>query len=302
MGYTRVLITGAGGMLGEAVYQTTSSLYKEVYASDIDLNEPWLHYLDVRDIRAVMTVCEEYKPDLIIHLAALTDLEYCEVNAEEAWKTNALGAENVALAAKKLGATMVHVSTAGVFGGEKEFFHDFDIPNPLSIYGKSKYHAELFVQQQVPNHYVFRAGWMMGGGIKKDKKFVNKVYQQLARGAKELFVVDDKLGTPTYTHDFSKNMSRVIDTGFYGLYNQVCGGSCSRYDVALELVRLWGVQDSVTVTKVSSDHFKQEYFAPRPESEKLVNLKLSKRDLNFMRDWKECLTEYAVQFPPLARP
>jgi dTDP-4-dehydrorhamnose reductase len=229
----------------------------------------------------------------VLHLAAHTDLEYCEENEEDSWLTNALGTENVGMLAEKHGCTMIYISTAGIYGGEQEYFTDFDQPNPLSHYAKGKYYGELYVLNRVSKSYVFRPGWMMGGGPDKDKKFVNKIYQQIISCKKELFVVDDKLGTPTYTYDFARSISKVIETGFYGLYNQVCGGSCSRYDVAVEFVKLLGIENEVKVTKVDSDYFKDAYFAPRPYSEKLVNLKLDARGINHMRDWKICLEEYA---------
>lgn len=291
-----VLITGCGGMLGAAVYKACKRRFEHVLATDIDLNEPWLEPLDVRDIAQCQRVFEQFRPTLVLHLAALTDLEYCERNAEHAWLTNALGAENVAMLARRADATLVYISTAGIFGGEQEEFNDFDRPNPLSIYAKSKYHGEQFVERHVPKHFIFRAGWMMGGGLKKDKKFINKIYKQLKAGQKELFVVDDKLGTPTYTEDFAESILRVVESGYYGLYNQVCGGSCSRLEVAREFLQLLGLTEQVRLTQVTSDYFKHEYFAQRPYSEKLVNLKLNARGINFMRDWKVCLAEYSQTF------
>ncbi len=288
-----VLITGCGGMLGSAVYKTFSREYKNIVATDIDLNESWLEYLDVRDIDMCAKFFKKVKPAIVIHLAALTDLEYCELHPEEAWKTNALGTENIALLAKKYDATMIYIGTAGIFGGEKEEYTDYDTPNPLSYYAKAKYFGECFVQQYLTDYYIFRAGWMMGGGLTKDKKFIKKIYDQIKSGKKELFVVDDKLGTPTYTVDFAESIFKVIQTEYYGLYNQVCGGNCSRLDVANEFVKLLGLSKKIKVTKVSSDHFKKEYFAPRPYSEKLVNLKLTNRKINYMRDWKICLADYS---------
>ena len=294
----RLLITGCGGMLGSSVYARSVEEYGKdnVLATDIDLNENWLSELDVRDIFAAEKIFESFKPTLVFHLAALTDLEYCEHNQDDAWATNALGAENIALLAREHGIPMVYISTAGIFGGEKEFYTDFDTPNPLSYYAKSKYHGEQFVERFVPEHFIFRAGWMMGGGIKKDKKFINKLYKQIKGGAKELFVVDDKLGTPTYTVDFANGIINVVKSKRYGLYNQVCGGSGSRHDVASAFVDHLDLADKIKVSKVSSDHFKTEYFAPRPASEKLVNFKLDKRKINFMRDWEECLKDYSKEF------
>jgi len=284
----KALITGCGGMLGEAAYQILSTQY-DVTATDIDCNESWLGYLDVRKLEDFEKYFSSTQYDIIFHLAALTDLEYCEQNPTNSWLTNALGAENAALISNKYNAELVYISTAGIFDTpEQEFFNDFDQPNPQSIYAKSKYHGEKIVQTLNPNHYIFRAGWMMGG--KKDKKFVSKILKQINEGCTELNVVDDKLGTPTYTYDFINNMLKVINQKYYGLYNQVCKGDCSRYDVAIEIVNLLNL--NIPVNKVNSLFFKNEYFAPRPLSEKLINLKLNSRNLNNMRDWKTCLQEH----------
>ena len=136
---------------------------------------------------------------------------------------------------------------------------------------------------------MFRAGWMMGGGD-KDKKFVKKILNQINNGVTELNVVGDKLGTPTYTYDFINNMLGVIERKYYGLYNQVCGGDCSRYDVACEIVKILDIK--IPINLVDSKFFEEEYYAPRPYSEKLINFKLEARGLNNMRHWKDCLAEY----------
>ncbi|MGR3294295.1 MAG: SDR family oxidoreductase [Candidatus Scalindua sp.] len=287
----KILITGCGGMLGKAVYEQFTS-YCQVLATDIDLNEPWLEYGDVIDFQKISKKAFKFEPDLIINLAALTDLEYCEKNPEITWKTNALGAENMALISKRLDATHIYISTAGIFDGQKEYYNDFDQPNPMSVYAKSKYYGELIIEKMLDNYFIFRAGWMMGGGYKKDKKFINKIFKQILDGKKELFIVEDKLGTPTYTVNFAESMFEIVQTELYGLYNMVCGGSCSRYDVAVEFIRLLGLENEISIEIVDSDYFKDEYFAPRPHSEKLLNLKLSSRGINFMKNWKECLKDY----------
>jgi dTDP-4-dehydrorhamnose reductase len=105
-------------------------------------------------------------------------------------------------------------------------------------------------------------------------------------------VVDDKLGTPTYTNDFARNMEAMLRTQFYGLYNQVCGGETGRLEVASELVRLLGLEDKIRVEPVHSDFFAKDYFAPRPPCERLVNYKLDLRGMNLMRDWRVSLQEY----------
>jgi dTDP-4-dehydrorhamnose reductase len=292
----KVLITGCGGMLGEAFYKAASQEYSHVLATDIDLNEPWLSYLDVRDNTAVEKTFRKFKPDIVFHLAALTDLEYCERHPKAAWTTNTLGTINVANAAENNSVLMIYISTAGIFDGKKLLYTDNDSPNPISQYGKSKYFGEIYVQNSLSKYFVFRAGWMMGGGPKKDKKFINKIYKQIKNGANKLFVVGDKLGTPTYTVDFSNAILKVIKTKHYGVYNQVCGGATDRYAVACEFVKLLGLSRKVQVKKTSSDRFKKDYFAPRPCSERLINSKLNKLGINYMRHWKDALKEYSTEF------
>ena len=293
---SKVYIAGCGGMLGDAVYTNLVATGATVMASDINLTEPWLVYADVRDFQTMQKAIVDFKPHLLINLAALTDLEYCELNADDAWLTNALGAENLGLIANQLDIPYVYISTAGVFGGEKDCYNDFDTPNPLAIYAKSKYYGERYVCTNVPKHFVLRAGWMMGGGPAKDKKFINKLFKQIQAGAKSLNVVDDKLGTPTYTIDFANGMVKIIESELYGLYNQVCTGTSSRYEVAVEFIRLLELESTIKINIVGSDFFAKDYFAPRPASEQLVNLKLNQRGLNTMRDWKICLAEYANSF------
>ena len=136
---------------------------------------------------------------------------------------------------------------------------------------------------------------MMGGGPRKDKKFVDKIIRQITDGKNDLCIVNDKLGSPTYTHDFARNVKLLIEKGKTGLYNMVCHGATSRLDVAHELVKLLGLNRNIKISEVSSDHFKKLYFAPRPESERLVNKRLSEEGLDIMKDWRISLKEYLIK-------
>ena len=283
-------------MLGDAMYARLEAAGATIKATDINCIESWLKYGDVRDFVAIRKSIVDFVPDLIINLAALTDLEFCEKEQENSWLTNGLGAENLGLVANELDVPYVYISTAGIFGGERDVYNDFHAPNPLSVYAQSKFYGEQYVRNSVKKHYVLRAGWMMGGGPGKDKKFINKIYKQICAGSTELFVVDDKLGTPTYTVDFANGLCGVVQSDQYGLYNQVCHGAASRFLVAQKFVELMDLSDNVKVTVVPSDYFREQYFAPRPASEKLVNLKLNQRGLNLMRDWHVCLEEYVKVF------
>ena len=292
----KVLITGCGGMLGYSLLPIIKENFNDLLATDIKPNKGNLEKLDVRDVDECEKVIASFAPDIVIHLAALTDLEYCEKNPKDAYLTNSTGTKNMAILTEDIGSAFVYISTAGIFDGNKEFYDDFDKPNPINVYGSSKYQGELFVQRIVSNYFIFRAGWMMGSGPKKDKKFINKIYKQIKKGQSEIFVVDDKIGSPTYTVDFSKSMVRVINSGHFGLYNQVCEGSCTRFDVADAFIGFLELQDQIKVKKVKSNYFKKEYFAPRPESENLINLKLSNLKMNTMRNWIDCLKEYSEIF------
>ena len=288
---TKILMTGCGGMLGDAFY----NLYKDkfnVQATDIDLNEEWLDFLDVRDFKQYQEVVNEFNPEIILHLAALTDLEYCEKNISHTYLTNTISVENAVTLAKQVGATLVYISTAGIFDGQQEFYDDWSQPHPINVYGRSKYMGEIYVEKNMDKYFVFRAGWMMGAGPKKDKKFIQKIMQQIKDGKKQLCVVDDKLGTPTYTYDFAKNVISMLKTNFYGVYNLVCEQDCSRFDVAEEILKIFDLKQKIKVNKVKSDYFEDEYFAPRPASEKLVCSKLRLRQNYLMREWKVSLKEY----------
>ena len=135
----------------------------------------------------------------------------------------------------------------------------------------------------------------MGGGLKKDKKFVNKIINKINDGNKEIFVVNDKLGTPAYTYDFAKNVKLLLNKELWGLYNLVCQGNTNRFEVAKELLNVLNLTNEIKITEVKSNFYSKEYFAPRPPSENLINLKLNLRLLNIMRDWKICLREYLTK-------
>lgn len=287
----RIYIAGAGGMLGEAFFVCFGEDFV-VECSDIDVNEDWLSYLDFRDPVAYRSAVDAFRPDYLFHLGAYTDLEYCERHVGATYATNTLAVENACHIANALDIPLLYISTAGIFDGEKGIYDDWDAPNPLGHYARSKFAGELFVKENVRRHLVCRAGWMMGGGPRKDKKFVQIIMKQLKAGATELHVVDDKLGTPTYTHDFAKNVKALLASEHWGVYNMVCGGETGRLEVAREIVRHLGLEDKVTITPVSSDYFREQYFAQRPASERLVNAKLELRNLNLMRDWRVALGEY----------
>lgn len=286
----KIYIAGCGGMLGEAFYRKFDDL--ELRCTDIDLNVDWLSYLDFRDLDAYRRDVRDFKPDALFHLGAHTGLEFCELNVADAYATNAMAVENAVYIANELDIPLLYISTAGIFDGTKDVYDDWDVPNPLGHYARSKYAGERYVVEHARRYLICRAGWMMGGGPAKDKKFVQKIMAQLKAGTTELNVVNDKLGTPTYTHDFAANVRALFDQEYWGLYNMVCEGLTSRLDVAHEILRLTGLTEQVRINAVDSTFFAKEYFAARPDSERLINRKLQLRKLNVMRDWQIGLAEY----------
>ena len=293
--FMKIYIIGAGGMLGHQVYQHFTSKGHIVKATDIITNETWIEYQDIREYTSLFFEVRNFGPDIIINLAALTDLEYCETHQIDSINTNALGSARCATLASDIDATYVYISTAGIFDGGKDIYDDWDLPNPMGWYAKSKYWGELFATS-TPKHIVLRCGWQMGG-CEHDKKFVAKIMKQLKEGATELNVVDDKLGSPTYTVDFTNQIDIMINNQAYGIWNATCQGNASRHDIAVELINILNLQDKVKINKVPSIFWQKEYFAPRPASEKLLSKKLIDAGLYVMRPWQECLKEYVSNNP-----
>jgi dTDP-4-dehydrorhamnose reductase len=285
---SRIFVTGAAGAVGSYV--------PEVFADDelvlTDLVGGDYDPLDVCEGQEVRAAVREAKPDVILHLAAATDVDRCEQDPNLAYRTNALGTENVALACREAGATLVYVSTAGVFPGDKpEPYTEFDEPDPANVYGRSKLAGERFVTSQLTNYYIVRAGWMIGGAH-LDHKFVGKLTELIRSGRERLQAVDDKIGTPTFARDLLGGVQRLLAAGHVGLYHLTNDGFASRYEIALELRRILDRPDLV-VEPVSSAYFPLP--APRARSEAMRNYKLELLGLQPMRPWQEALEEYVTQ-------
>lgn len=277
-----VLITGGKGMLGTDLCKIFTDRGHAITVTDI--NE-----MDIRDLSAVMSKVEQLKPDWIVHLAAMTHVDHCEQRPDDAYLTNTIGTQNVALAAQKIGAMMVYVSTVSVFDGTKSTpYTEFDTPNPNSVYSKSKYEGELIVEKLLDKYYIVRAGWMFGGG-REDKKFVAKIIE-LAQDRDRLSVVNDKFGSPTYTYDIASGIEKLAHTGLYGTYHLVNTGEfCSRYQFAQTILAYAGIENC-ELHPVNSAQFPLP--APRPRMEAAYNYNLELRGLNWQRPWKDALLDY----------
>jgi len=267
----KIYIAGCGGMLGEAFYKQFKDEY-DLKCTDKDVNDTWLSFMDFRDLDLYRKDVINFSPDYLFHLGAYTDLEFCEQNADETYRTNTMSVENAVYISNELNIPLLYICTAGIFDGKKDLYDDWDMPNPLGVYARSKYMGERYVCE--------------------NKKFIQKLMKQLKDGKNELYIVNDKDGTPTYTQDFAKNVKFLIQNELWGLYNMVCGGQTSRLEVTEELLLILGLKDKIKINVVTSEYFKDIYFAERPPCERLDNRKLKIRNANLMRDWREALQEY----------
>ncbi len=291
----KIYIAGCGGMLGEAFFKTYKNEY-DLKCTDIDINQSWLSYLDFRDLGSYKKALNHFNPDYLFHLGAYTDLEYCEEHVEETYSTNTDSVKHAVHIANDLAITLLYISTAGIFDGKKDTYDETDQPNPIGHYAKSKYMGEKYVIDNCNDYLICRAGWMMGGGPNKDKKFIQKIISQIKEGKKDIYIVNDKLGTPTYTHDFAQNTKLLLEKNKRGLFNMVCEGLTDRLEVANELLRLLKVDKEVNIIEVDSNYFSKTYFAERPNCERLINKNLNNHDLNIMRNWKTALKDYVNDY------
>ncbi|MBI5729338.1 MAG: sugar nucleotide-binding protein [Candidatus Magasanikbacteria bacterium] len=290
----KILITGAGGMLGSAMYEYFSREYP-VLATSLNQTESWMQPLDVRDRSAFEKVVSEWRPAYILHLPAMTDLEWCEKHLPEAYAVNTLPVRHAAELSTRYGAKLVYVSSSNVFDGEKKYYTDTDEPNPRNVYGLTKQMGALLAEYYARDCLILRLGWLMGGGALKDTKFVAKIVQQIVSGKKELHALTDKSGSISYTRDVAKNLELLLLAGGRGTYNMACLGYATRYDVARQIVEILGYKDQVRVTPVTSGFFSATFTTPRSASECLVNERLIKERLSRMRPWQEALEEYLEQ-------
>lgn len=275
--FPKTLITGAGGMVG--------SYFDFGVKTDRQT-------LDVTDLNAVMAAVEKYKPKVIIHLAALTDLDAGEKNPALSYNINTVGTYNTALSARHSGAKLVYVSSTGVFDGSKKTpYTEKDIPNPQNYYGHSKYAAELIIRSMLKDYIIARACWMFGGGPARDKKFVAKIIAQLKKpDVSEIKALNDVTGSPTYGKDLAAALKKLILRDAKGIFHLTNKGASSRFDVAKVIVET--LRPSVKVVGVDSTYFNLP--AKRVTNEAAV----SRVDL--MRPWQEALREYLkTEWPKL---
>lgn len=271
----KIWIVGANGQLGRAVFNLLDSRRIEILSTDID-------DVDITNLSDTLSFSDFNHPDAIINCAAFTNIDECEKNTKDAYKVNTLGARNLSVCARKIGARFVHISTEHVFDGLKgEPYNEFDTPNPISIYGKSSLEGENFVRQLVPKYFIIRTGWLYGEG----KNFVNKVLHS----KNSIKIVNDQISTPTSARELAKFIIKLINTAEYGTYHATCKGSCTAYEFVKEILKLSN-KDNVEVVLASKEDYPNR--APRPKNSVLDNFMLNLSGLYEFPDWKDELSKY----------
>jgi dTDP-4-dehydrorhamnose reductase len=306
----KVLIIGSSGMLGVDLCEELRKNYVVIGADLVtshksvrsEAEPPRRGHVtrfikcDVTDEDGVIKVISKLSPDIVIHTAAWTDVDACELGKDKAYRINSEGTENVALACKKAGATLIYISTDFVFDGRKRSaYKETDRPNPVSIYGDSKFIGENAVNRILTKYYILRTGWLYGAN---GKNFVDTILAK-AETEKELKVVDDQVGSPTYTKDFARAIHKLIDMADSrwpivdgcGIYHVTNSGSVSWFEYAKEILKLAGLK--TRVIPISSGKLGRP--AKRPAMSVLNNSKFTKFTGYKMRNWKQALKEYIVR-------
>ncbi|MBU3184245.1 dTDP-4-dehydrorhamnose reductase [Clostridium estertheticum] len=274
----KILITGANGQLGREL----ANQYKE--KKTIDLILTGRSDLDISNINEVYSFVNENKPDVIINCAALTAVDKCETEIDMAYKINAIGPKNLAIAANEIGAEIVQVSTDYVFSGNIDKpLTEFDKIDPLTIYGKTKLEGEILVKNHNPKHYIVRTAWLYGDGNNFVKTMIN-----LSRTNTTLKVVNDQKGTPTSTVDLARTIITLVEQKNYGLFHCTCKGECTWYEFTKEIFRFKGI--TTTVLPCTTDEFPRP--AKRPEYSVLRNYMLELTTGDITRTWQEAIHEY----------
>ncbi|MFO7917180.1 MAG: dTDP-4-dehydrorhamnose reductase [Anaerolineae bacterium] len=266
-----VAITGSRGQLGSALQQILAG--HEV----LGLVRP-AH--DITDMDAIGTAIRGFVPDVVIHAAAMTDVDGCERDPEAARRVNVLGTRNVALAAQRTDAKFVYISTDYVFDGRKNApYWEYDEVNPLSVYGRTKWLGEEMVRHLLSRYYVVRTAWLYGEGA---DNFVGTVLR-LAREHASLRMVTDEVGSPTFVLDLAWAILELVETPAYGTYHLANGGTCSRYQWAREILDIAG-QDHVRL--IPSQNY--DRLAQVPKKVALRNVCAAELGIT-MRPWREAL-------------
>lgn len=276
------MVTGCNGQLGKALKELTDNDPAFEYVGS-DVPE-----LDITDCEALVSYVKELKPDVIINCAAATNVDGCEKDEDLAFKINALGPRNLAVAATAVDAKLIHISTDYVFPGDGNVPRvETDPVGPKSAYGRTKLAGEEFVKLFAKKWFIVRTAWLYGEG----KNFVRTMLK-LSETRDSISVVDDQLGNPTSALELGRAILKLASTQLYGIYHGTCEGVCSWADFTEEIFRIKGI--STKVVRISSEEYKKSFpeSADRP-SYSALEKRMFKLNLDYsFKEWKDALSEY----------
>lgn len=277
----RVLVTGVKGQLGFDVVRELESRGHEAVGVDVE-------EMDITDSEATDKVITEAGVDGVIHCAAYTAVDAAEDNEELCRKINVVGTQNIANVCKKLDIKMIYISTDYVFDGmgERPWEPD-DERKPLNMYGQTKYEGELAVENTLEKYYIVRISWVFGIN---GKNFV-KTMINLGQTRDKLTVVNNQIGSPTYTYDLAGLLTDMMETDKYGTYHATNEGVCSWYDFACEIFNVAEIE--VEVEPVTSDKYPSK--AKRPFNSRMSKDKLEDNGFERLPDWKDALNRYVAE-------
>lgn len=291
----KVLIVGINGMLGK---ELTGVLTKNHEVLGLDSNPAAsipgidIQNADICDQKAIFEKITKINPDIVILTAALTDVDLCEKDQDLAYRVNALGPRNVALACQRFDTQMLYISTDYVFSGNTkngEGYKEFDTVNPVSYYGKSKLYGEWFVRDLLNKFYIVRTAWLFG----KDRmNFVDSNAQALQKGQK-IRSCTDMISCATNVLDLSKAIEQLIDSGLYGIYHLTNSGFASRYEISLKIAGILGCPVNLIEKVVQKD---LKLSAVRPEFSALVNYNWQMSGFKPLRTWQESVEDYLKKY------
>ena len=283
----KIIITGSNGQLGRAIncLLAQSSEYELI---NTDYGIEGIKDLDITDLDGVLDICRQIRPYAVINCAAHTNVDACEVQVDAAYRINAIGPRNLAIAASETGAKLVHISTDYVFAGDGvRPYTEFDTPAPKAMYGITKLAGENFVRQFADDFFILRTAWLYGDG----KNFVRTMLR-LSETHDEISVVNDQIGSPTSADELAKAILALLPTENYGLFHATCEGQCSWADFTKEIFRL--ANKNTKVRPVTSKEYKEmnPASADRPAYSVLDNYMFRLTKSYAFADWEKAIAEY----------
>lgn len=286
----KMIITGASGQLGKQIRSIIEKGTSELGNIDPVYNRFEIKYLDSEELdianqAAVLDFLCDFKPDIIINCAAYTNVDSCESDEENAFKVNSIGPRNLAMGAEKVEAKLIHVSTDYVFKGNGAVpYKEYDIPHPVTVYGKTKFLGEQYVREYCTRYFIVRTAWLYG---KYGKNFVYTIINA-AKEKRYLEVVNDQVGNPTNAEDLAYHILKLALTDQYGVYHCTGEEQCSWYEFAKQILDYADI--NCTIKPITSNKLNRP--AKRPSFSALHNMMLSSISENHMRNWQDALKSF----------